>query len=71
MSWKKTKWRQDMSCSGDIDGESLPIQCACGYGKEYWGFSIGIYKDRPKACPKCGRQYYFENEITVYVKQPK
>ena len=65
-TWKKTK---KVSFQGDIDGELLPIKCECGYGG-YWDFAISIYPDDPYSCPKCGREYYFKNAITIFVNNP-
>ena len=67
----KGKWKQVDVAYGDIDGESLPITCVCGYGKEYWSFPISIYRDDPDECPKCGRRYYFSNSIEIFMKEPE
>jgi len=66
MRWKKTK----VEFEGEIDGECLPIKCLCGHGG-YWNFFISIYQDDPYVCPECGREYYFKNAITVFVKEPE
>lgn len=62
--WKETK----VKFAGEIDGESLPITCVCGYG-DYWEFPISIYPDDPYTCPKCGREYYFKNDITIFMSE--
>lgn len=49
------------------DDELLPItQCVCGAKFEPWTFMIGIYKDDPYSCPKCGAKLYFSWSTTVY-----
>ena len=51
----------------DNDGESLPlIKCVCGAEYVPWGNILSIYRDLAKVCPKCGRKFYFTNEIKVY-----
>ena len=51
----------------NIDGEFLPMtKCICGAEFGYWDFTISIYKDYAKACPKCGRKFIFKNTIKVY-----
>ena len=68
---KQRKWEEsNVALAGEVDGESLPITCICGYGG-YWQFFISIYKDTPYSCPKCGRKYYFKNDITVFVAEKK
>lgn len=69
---EKLKFEQaKINITENPDGECLPIQCICGYGKDPWTFIIGIYCDLPKACPRCGREYYFSQKITVFVKKEK
>ncbi len=66
---KQLEWKEvNVNFAGCIDAESLPITCVCGYG-DYWEFIISIYKDDPYKCPKCGREYYFKNDITVFVSE--
>ena len=53
---------------GNNDDEYLPIEkCVCGAEFGSWSFVINVYKDDPNECPKCGRKYYFRNEIKVYL----
>ena len=49
------------------DDEVLPItKCLCGTIFHPWKFIISIYPDWAKACPNCGRKFYFENAIRVF-----
>ena len=49
------------------DGEYLPIiKCACGAKFDLWEFSISVYPDAAKACPWCGRRFYFSVYIKVF-----
>jgi hypothetical protein len=51
---------------GNSDDESLPIlKCACGAKFGNWEHFIGIYKDSPTICPKCGRGFIFTGTITI------
>ena len=69
MTEKQREWKEiKVKFAGGIDEESLPITCVCGYGG-YWEFPISVYPDDPYACPKCGREYYFKNDITVFVSE--
>ena len=63
-NWKEV----EVGWAGDIDSNLLPIVCLCGYGG-YWEFVISVGKELSQKCPKCGRRYYFENEITVFVNE--
>lgn len=48
------------------DDEYIPInKCACGHKFGSWEFLLSVYKDDPKACPKCGTKYYFEQTIRI------
>lgn len=52
---------------GSVDDELVPItKCVCGAEFEWWHFYISIYPDTPYGCPKCGREFYFENTVKVY-----
>lgn len=56
---------------GENDGECLPLEkCACGQEFESWDFILGIYRDNPKTCPKCGRQLYFSVSVRVLEVAP-
>lgn len=49
------------------DGELLPLtKCVCGKKFTPWDFVLGIYRDDPNECDRCGRKLYFRNKITVY-----
>jgi len=52
---------------GESDGESLSItKCVCGEKFEIWDFSISIYDDLPTSCPKCGREFFWRQLVTVF-----
>ena len=53
------------------DGECLPIECVCGYGKAPWTFLISIYKESPTECPVCGRKYYYTQKTTIHEVKKK
>ena len=49
------------------DDENLPIvKCMCGNKFREWDFVISIYNENPSECPKCGRKFFFKQEITIY-----
>lgn len=49
------------------DDECLSItECSCGREFDAWDFVISIYADTPDKCPKCGKKFYFSNEIRIW-----
>jgi len=67
-----TDWQDvsDKISSATVDDEACTIgNCpVCGVTFPFWEFIISIYKDTPKACPNCGSEFYFQNEVRVYVR---
>ena len=49
------------------DGESLPLtKCVCGEKFSPWDQVLGVYRDHPWECPKCGAKLYFTFTIRVF-----
>ncbi len=49
------------------DDECLPItKCVCGEKFVIWDQILGVYKDNPWECPKCGAKLFFTINIQVY-----
>jgi hypothetical protein len=45
----------------------LPVtRCACGEAFEKWHFTLGMYRETPTPCPKCGRKFYWRPSAKVY-----
>lgn len=50
------------------DDESLPVKkCICGQKYNPWDFIISFDEDEPSKCPKCGREFYFNIKIEVFL----
>ena len=52
-----------------LEDELLALtKCVCGQIFEPWDFIVSIYADSPHTCRKCGREYYFRNDVRVYAR---
>lgn len=58
-----------LTSTGEVDDECLPItQCLCGTNFPNWHEILGIYKDSPWKCPKCGVELVFSNQVRVLAR---
>jgi len=52
---------------GAPDDGYLPLmKCKCGEEFDYWEFVLSPYSKDLAVCPRCGRQLFFRQTITVY-----
>jgi len=48
-------------------GDHLVLtKCACGAMFAAGQFMIGVHRDNPTRCPRCGRKLFFAGNIRVY-----
>lgn len=52
---------------GDIGDDEMAVhECVCGARFVPWEFYLTTNQDDPKACPQCGRRFFFQVWVKVF-----